>query len=293
MVSNDILQFFFSLLYQESGLLLDESKRYLIETRLEPVAAQEGFASIDALGKKLMERNDALLRQTVVDAMTTNETSFFRDKSHFEILRDEIIPRLIQSNEKTKKIRIWCAACSTGQEPYSIGIHLKEIGVKLKDWDIQILATDISEPVLSQARLGVYSQHEVQRGLSAPQLLRYFSKEGLAWKISSEIRNMVQFRKLNLLADLSSVGTSDIIFCRNILIYFDLKTKKNVINKLFDLLNLGGSLFLGGSEAFMGIKTSLVRVEAKKACYYKKENISQNGGTDSRSGMKRRGVCQT
>ena len=148
-------------------MVLDESKQYLVETRLEPVAAQEGFLSIDALGNALRQKGDPLLRQKVVDAMTTNETSFFRDQKPFTSLKEEILPELMNT-KADKKIRIWCAASSSGQEPYSIAMILSDMAEELKGWRVRILATDISEPILNQARKGVYSQHEVQRGLPMP-----------------------------------------------------------------------------------------------------------------------------
>jgi len=293
MVSQEILQYFFSILYQESGLILDESKKYLIETRLEPVAAQEGFASIDALGRGLMQKRSPILRQKVVDAMTTNETYFFRDQTPFTIMREEVFPELIKQKEKSKRIRIWCAASSSGQEPYSLAMLVTEMASKLRGWDIQIQATDISEHVLTQAKQGIYSQHEVQRGLSTPYLLRYFKQKGLTWQLKPEIRNMVTFRRLNLLSNLSSVGEVDVVFCRNILIYFDLKTKQGVISRISDLITPGGVLFLGGSEALMGIKSSLVRMEAKKGSYYQKKGVTNGNAGTTLSELKRRRVCQT
>lgn len=293
MVSKEVLQYFFSILYQESGLILDESKKYLIETRLEPVAVQEGFDSINALGRALIQKRSPILRQKVVDAMTTNETYFFRDQTPFTIMREEVFPALIKSNEKTKRIRIWCAASSSGQEPYSLAMLVKEMGPKLNGWDVQIQATDISEDILKQAREAIYSQHEVQRGLSTPYLMRYFTQKGLTWQLKPEIRNMVRFRKLNLLSNLSSVGEVDVVFCRNILIYFDLKTKQGVISRISDLITANGILFLGGSEALMGIQSSLMRVKASKGSYYQKSAMSNGTAGKTSSEFKRSGVCQT
>lgn len=293
MVSKEILQYFFSILYQESGLILDESKRYLIETRLEPVAVQEGFGSINALGLALLQKRSPILRQKVVDAMTTNETYFFRDQTPFTIMRENVLPALIKSKEKSKRIRIWCAASSTGQEPYSLAMLVREMGPRLNGWDVQIQATDISEDVLKQARQAIYSQHEVQRGLSTPYLLKYFTQKGVIWQLKAEIRNMVHFRRLNLLSGLSSVGAVDVVFCRNILIYFDLKTKQSVITRIADLISSNGVLFLGGSEALMNIKSSLTRVEAKKGSYYQKIVPNHANGSNALSELKRRGVCQT
>ncbi len=293
MISKEILTYFFSILYQESGLVLDESKKYLIETRLEPVAAQEGFESINTLGRALIQKRSPILRQKVVDAMTTNETYFFRDQRPFTIMQEEVFPLLIKAKEQCKRIRIWCAASSTGQEPYSLAMMVKEMGPKLAGWDVQIQATDISEDVLKQARLGIYSQHEVQRGLSTPYLLRYFTQKGLTWQLKPVIRDMVRFRRLNLLSNLASVGDVDVVFCRNILIYFDSKTKQNVITRISDLIAPEGVLFLGGSEALMGIKSSLTRIGTTQGSYYKKSTPGKGNTDKTVSELKRRGVCQT
>ncbi len=293
MISKEILTYFFSILYQESGLVLDESKKYLIETRLEPVAAQEGFESINALGRALIQKRSPILRQKVVDAMTTNETYFFRDQRPFTIMQEEVFPALIKAKAKSKRIHIWCAASSTGQEPYSLAMMVKEMGAKLAGWSVQIQATDISEDVLKKARLGIYSQHEVQRGLSTPYLLRYFTQKGLTWQLKPVIRDMVRFRRLNLLSNLTSVGDVDVVFCRNILIYFDSKTKQNVIARISDLIAPEGVLFLGGSEALMGVKSSLTRIGTAQGSYYKK-SIPNKGNTEKTvPELKRRGVCQT
>ncbi len=293
MIAKEILQYFFKLLHEESGLLLDESKKYLLETRLEPLAAQEGFRSIDDLGRNMIQRRNSLLRQKVVDAMTTNETLFFRDKTPFSVLKEEVIPKLMKLNERTRSIRIWCAACSTGQEPYSVAMTLREMAQDLRGWRVKIVATDIAEHVLRQGRSGRYSQHEVQRGLPTPLLVRYFSQVGANWDVKPEIKSMVEFRKLNLLSSLVSMGTVDVAFCRNILIYFDVKTKRGVVERIGKILSPEGVLFLGGSESLLGVTTSMARIKATKGSYYQK-NGTQNGSRSAGlSELKRRTVCQT
>lgn len=226
-LSKDILEFFFDLLYRESGLVLDESKTYLLEARLEPLAIQEGFPSIAVLGQNMMRRPNSILRQKVVDAMTTNETSFFRDMTPFTIMKETILPELLKTNQASKKIRIWCAASSTGQEPYSLAMGLAEMSPKLLGWDVKIMASDICERVLMKARAGIYSQHEVQRGLPMPLLIRFFEQSGTNWKIKADVKRYVEYQKLNLLTSFSRIGPFDVIFCRNILIYFDAVTKKS------------------------------------------------------------------
>jgi len=276
MVSSDVLKFFFDLLYKESGLILDNSKKYLIESRLEPLAIQEGFKSIDELGRKMMRQRNSLLQQKIVDTMTTNETSFFRDRTPFMIMKDEVIPNLVKSKAKNRQIRIWCAASSTGQEPYSIAMVLSEMAPQLRGWSVKMVATDIAQHVLDKAKKGVYTQHEVQRGLSTPYMIRFLTQSGMNWEIKPELKRMITFRKLNLLSSLASIGQVDIIFCRNILIYFDVKTKKTVIERMTKVLNPGGILFLGGSETLLGISAHLKRVSAggvTKGSYYQRNGV--------------------
>ncbi|MBN4053206.1 protein-glutamate O-methyltransferase CheR [bacterium AH-315-L15] len=273
MLTKGTLEFFFQLLHRESGLVLDESKQYLIETRLEPLAVQEGFASIEALGKALKQNTNPLLRQKVVDAMTTNETSFFRDRRPFDAMKEEILPTLIKAKAENKKIRIWCAASSSGQEPYSIAMLLCEMGIELKGWHVRILATDIADTVLKKARSGTYSQHEIQRGLPTPYLLRYFDQKNSMWVIRDSVKKFIEFRQINLLSSFSSIGPVDVIFCRNILIYFDKKTKEDVLNRMADVLSPSGILFMGISETLIGMGTRLVCIGGKQGSYYKRNGV--------------------
>lgn len=270
MVTQETLNFFFSLLHRESGLTLDESKSYLIETRLEPIADKEGFPSIDDLCRHMRKNPSSNLCQKVVDAMMTTETSFFRDITPFEVLKDVILPNLINTNDKTRKIRIWSAGCSSGQEPYSIAMIICEMASKLRLWDIEILATDIAEGALERARAGVYSQYETQRGLSATHLTRFFSQQGSKWEIRPEVKRFVKFKKLNFLSGFSIIGDFDIIFCRNVLIYFDVNTKTKILERFTNILSPGGVLLLGGTETPFGITDEFIRVEAEKGVYYKK-----------------------
>ena len=288
MVSQEILKFLFSLIYRESGLVLDESKAYLIETRLDPVARQKGFSSIQELGEYLQQNPASPLSQKVVDAMTTNETSFFRDVIPFEVMKRAVVPDLIITNSRLHRIRIWSAGCSTGQEPYSIAMILCEMAPMLEGWDVRILATDIVEQVLEQARAGIYSQYEVQRGLPILYLTRYFCQSGTDWEIKPAVKKRVEFRKLNFLLDFSSLGPFDVIFCRNVLIYFDLETKRKVLERIAQVLSPGGALFLGGAETLMGVSKEFVRVVADGGVYYKYKKVS-----DQRSAVsqKLKAIC--
>src|SRR5262249_6538512 len=215
------------LLKDHSGLDLSADKQYLIESRLLPLARKAGLAGISDLVQKMKGGPTPLVAEAV-EAMTTNETFFFRDKVPFEHFRATIMPELLQARAARKSIRIWCAAGSTGQEPYSLAMCLKEMGAALSGWRVEILATDLSQEVLEKSKAGIYSQFEVQRGLPIQLLVKHFKQTGELWQINAELRAMVQHRTLNLLQDFSQLGSFDVIFCRNVLIYFDQETKTNV-----------------------------------------------------------------
>ena len=219
------------LLKDHSGLDLSADKQYLIESRLLPLSRKCGVPGIGELVQKMKGGSSTIIAQ-VVEAMTTNETFFFRDKVPFEHFRDTIIPELLKARAGRKSIRIWCAAGSTGQEPYSLAMSLKEMGATLAGWRVEIIATDLSTEVLEKSKSGVYSQFEVQRGLPIQLLVKYFKQNGELWQISPELRAMVQHRQLNLLHDFSQLGTFDVVFCRNVLIYFDQDTKINIFGRL-------------------------------------------------------------
>jgi chemotaxis protein methyltransferase CheR len=240
------------LLKERSGLDLSADKQYLVESRLVPLARKAGLGGIPDLVAKMKSGAEALTTE-VVEAMTTNETFFFRDKIPFDHLRDTILPLMLQSRASRRSLRIWSAACSTGQEPYSIAMCLKEKGAALAGWRIEIVGTDLSQEVLEKSRAGIYSQFEVQRGLPIQLLVKYFTQSGELWQISPEIRGMVQHRQLNLLQDFSHLGKFDVIFCRNVLIYFDQDTKINVFERLARSLEPDGMLMLGAAESVVGI----------------------------------------
>jgi len=240
-------------LKERSGLVLAGDKQYLVESRLLPVAHRAGIASLGELVVALKDANADGLMTTVVEAMTTNETFFFRDKTPFDTFRKVVLPALLTARRTMRAVRIWCAAASTGQEPYSLAMVLKEMEPMLAGWRIELLATDLSNDVLEKARQGIYSQFEVQRGLPIQMLIKYFAQIGDVWQIAPEIRAMVKFQQLNLLSDLTRLGTFDLIFCRNVLIYFDQETKVTLLNRLGQMIAADGFLVLGAAETVVGL----------------------------------------
>jgi chemotaxis protein methyltransferase CheR len=240
------------LLKDHSGLDLSSDKQYLIESRLLPLSRKAGLSDIGELVQKVKGGSASLTTQ-VVEAMTTNETFFFRDKIPFEHFRNTIMPEILQARAGRKSIRIWCAAGSTGQEPYSLAMCLKEMGATLAGIRVEILATDLSQEVLEKSKAGIYSQFEVQRGLPIQLLVKYFKQIGELWQINPDIRAMVSHRQLNLLHDFSQLGVFDVIFCRNVLIYFDQDTKINIFNRLAKAIEADGFLALGAAETVVGL----------------------------------------
>jgi chemotaxis protein methyltransferase CheR len=240
------------LLREHSGLDLSTDKQYLIESRLLPLSRNAGLSGISELVQKIKGGAPSITAQ-VVEAMTTNETFFFRDKVPFDHFRDAIMPGILQARASRRSVRIWCAAGSTGQEPYSLAMSLKEMGAALAGWRVEILATDLSQEVLEKSRAGIYSQFEVQRGLPIQMMVKYFKQAGEFWQINADIRAMVQHRKLNLLHDFSQLGVFDVIFCRNVLIYFDQDTKIDIFNRLARKTAPDGFLVLGAAETVVGL----------------------------------------
>jgi len=240
------------LLKERSGLDLSTDKQYLVESRLIPLARKNGLSGIGELVSKMKSGAPSLITE-VVEAMTTNETFFFRDKIPFEHLRDTVLPLMLKARANVRSLRIWSAACSTGQEPYSIAMCLKEKAPLLSGWRIEIVATDLSQEVLEKSRAGIYSQFEVQRGLPIQMLVKHFTQSGEIWQVNADIRAMVQHRQLNLLQDFSQLGRFDVIFCRNVLIYFDQETKIDVFERLNKAMEPDGMLMLGAAESVVGI----------------------------------------
>lgn len=246
-------EFISSLIKSGSGLVLTADKGYLLESRLGPVAHKYGHATLDALIGALRLTPRGQMLTDVVEAMTTNESFFFRDGKPFDMFRNKFLPEILARNAATKSLRIWCAAASTGQEPYSLAMLLTEEAKKLEGWTIQILATDISNEALERARSGIYTHFEVQRGLAIQRLIKFFEKQGELWQIKPEIRNMVQYRQFNLLHDPRPFGRFDVVFCRNVLIYFDQPTKTRVLDSIATVMDKEAVLLLGGAETVFGI----------------------------------------
>lgn len=263
-------EFLRDMLLAESGLVITPEKVYLLESRLLPIANKRGLEGLEGLVSVLRLGSDKGLQYEVVEAMTTNETSFYRDSTPFDRLKENILP-FVEKNRSNRRIRIWCAACSSGQEPYSIAMLLKEHPV-FSSWNIDILATDLSEEILAQAKNGVYSQFEVQRGLPIQMLVKYFTQDGDKWKINDSIKSMINYRKANLLTDIRTVGEFDIIFCRNVLIYFDADNKRKVFSDMKQVLTKDGVLFLGGAETVIGISDDFKPVSELKGVYVRDDS---------------------
>ncbi len=259
-------------LHERSGLVLAAEKLYLAESRLMPVMRKHGLASLGDLVGRIKMLPASPLAIDTVEAMTTNETFFFRDKLPFEHFRDTMLPALSAARDRDRRLRIWCAAASTGQEPYSLAMAIRELtatdkGAALAGFRIDILATDLCGDVLERARAGTYSQFEVQRGLPIQLLLKYFNQTGDTWQIAPELRAMVQFRTLNLLNDFSPLGKFDIVFCRNVLIYFDQPTKTGVLNRMAPQIAEDGYLVLGAAETVVGLTDAFKPVADKRGLY--------------------------
>ena len=259
-------EFLRKLLKERSGLDLSPDKQYLVESRLIPLARKVGLPGISELVQKMRAGSEALTSD-VVEAMTTNETFFFRDKIPFDHLRDTMMPALLQARASRRSLRIWCAASSTGQEPYSIAMCLKELGAALAGWRVEIIGTDLSQAVLEKSRAGIFSQFEVQRGLPIQLLVKHFTQVGELWQINADIRAMVQYRQLNLLHDFAQLGTFDVIFCRNVLIYFDQETKVRIFERLAKAVEPDGFMVLGAAESVVGISDAFRPYPERRGLY--------------------------
>ncbi len=261
MMTPDEYTFLGELLKKHSGLSLGPGKEYLIESRLPPVAVTYGHADVTALIAALRKGAPPALVKHVCDAMTTNETLFFRDNKPFVALEKEILPTAARrAREQGRPVRIWCAASSTGQEPYSIAMIVAQIEHQLGGAKVEIVATDYSAAALARAKAGVYNQFEVQRGLPVTLLMKHFTQTAEGFELKPDIRSRVTYQEINLLEPFPAYWQFDIIFCRNVLIYFDVPTKKDVIDRMARTMVRGASLFLGGTESTLGITDSVVRV---------------------------------
>jgi chemotaxis protein methyltransferase CheR len=250
-----------------SGLVLTPDKAYLLETRLSPIMRKEGFGSLKELIVSARSRRDEKLLWAITDALTTNETFFFRDKTPFDLFKDAVAPHLLKSRGPSPRVRILCAACSTGQEPYSLAMLLEDMRDAGQPIQAEIVGVDISDRVLEKAKAGLYSQFEVQRGLPARLLVKHFEKVNDMWRISDRLRAAVRFQRFNLLEDIRSLGRFDVVFCRNVLIYFDQPTKKTTLEKLAGSMPDDGFLLLGAAETMMGVTDAFEGVPDFRGLY--------------------------
>ncbi len=272
-ISADDYRYLQEYVYRQSGIVLDQDKHYLMDARLGPVIRKAGFRTVADLCNLLRGVGGSapagapdIIKREVINAITTNETFFFRELVQYEALRQKVLPGLMEQRKETRKLRFWSAAASTGQEAYSLAMLLLDLGVEA--WNVQIAATDLNDAVLEKARQGRYLQIEVNRGLSANHLVRYFNRAGLEWQIKDEVRRLVQFESLDLRQSLRSRGPYDIIFCRNVLIYFDLETKRRILSEMRGALHRGGYLLLGGAETTINVDDQFRRTEVGGATLY-------------------------
>lgn len=258
---------FANLVRSESGLVLSRDKAYLLETRLMPVARKHGLKGLEDLAATVRSRRDRKVIDDITEAMTTNESLFFRDSKPFDQFRDLVLPALLEKRVMQKRIRIWSAASSSGQEPYSLAMILKEQAAKWAGWRIEILGTDISREMLEKAQSGLYTQFEVQRGLPITLLVKYFKQIGDKWQLDPAIRAMVQYKFFNLLEEPTALGKFDVVYCRNVLIYFDQDTKRQVLERIAKLMPDDGILYLGGAETVLGVTDKFAPVTGVRGMY--------------------------
>lgn len=260
-------ELFAKIVYQRSGLVLSKEKAYLLESRLMPIARRWNLTGLEELAGALRQRNDEALLADITDAMTTNESSFFRDQRPFDQFRQIVLPKFLAARAATRKLRIWSAACSNGQEPYSLAMILDEEAAKMPGWTVEIVATDLCREVLEKAKQGLYTQFEVQRGLPIQMLVKHFTQVGDKWQISKAMQGKINFRSFNLLESMAGLGTFDIVFCRNVLIYFDQPTKAKVLENISRQMPHDGVLYLGGAETVLGITQAFKPMDGQRGLY--------------------------
>ncbi|WP_421979742.1 CheR family methyltransferase [Roseibium sp.] len=272
-------EFLKTFLKTRSGLVLSNDKQYLVESRLQPIARSSKLETLSAVIQTLQRGGNRALETEVIEAMTTNESFFFRDKTPFDHFKDTMLPALLDARSSRRQLKIWCAAASTGQEPYSLGICLKEEAAKMPGWRTRVLGTDLSQEVLEKAKTGLYSQFEVQRGLPIQMLLKYFDQKGDMWQINAGMRAMIEWKQLNLLESFTHLGEFDIVFCRNVLIYFDQATKSEILGRLSRTLPDDGYLVLGAAETVVGLTDAFKPVPGKRGLFQKKQAVQAAAGT--------------
>lgn len=265
-LSTSDFDFVSALVRRESAIVLAPGKEYLVEARLLPLARKAGVASVAEFVTKLRQRTCRDSEARIVDAMTTNETSWFRDREPFTALTDTVLPALLAKRGAAGTLRVWSAACSTGQEPYTLAMVLQD--ALPTGWSFDILATDLSSEVLERARTGRFSQIEMNRGLPAPMLVRHFTRAGTEWQVADELRRKITFKSMNLAADFPSMGPFDIVFLRNVLIYFDPATKRTVLGRVRSVMRPDAWLFLGAAETTIGIREDFQRVTTGRSSAY-------------------------
>ena len=268
-ISSATFTYLAQLVRDHSAIVLDETKGYLLESRLTPLLYAEGIKSMEELAFLLRRDSFSALHRKVLDAMTNNETWFFRDVSPFEALKKAVLPELITRREGERSLSIWSAACSSGQEIYSIAMLIREHFPLLLNWRLNLLGTDISDAILTRARAGDYSQLEINRGLPAPLLAKYFERSGLRWRLSPRIREMASFRSMNLSTTWPLIGSFDVVFLRNVLIYFSLETRKEILRQMRAVIRPGGYLFLGSAETTLNLDDSYERVGFENSFYHR------------------------
>lgn len=267
-ISANDFQYISKLVQDLSAIVLEPGKEYLVESRIQPLAKKEGLDSIEDLVKQLRTAPQNGLRTKVVDAMTTNETSFFRDIHPFETLKKFVLPDLIKKREAAKELNIWCGASSSGQEPYTLAMVIRENFPQLQSWKIKYISSDISHEMLDRCKKGVFSQLEINRGLPAMLMVKHFERHGTEWQIKEDLRKMIDFRYMNLSENWSVMPKMDLVMLRNVLIYFDVDMKKNILNKIQKLLMPDGYLFLGAAETTLNLNESFERMDYKQSgCY--------------------------
>jgi len=270
MISPEQFRFFSEMVKQSSGISLQKGKGYLLESRLNELAHVLGLRNIDALYKKARFQATPKLREQIVEAMTTNETYFFRDQHPFDALKNNVIPDLIEARNGSRTLRFWSAACSSGQEPYSIAMIIEEHFPSLRSWHTEIIATDISQQAVNKGIEGRFTQVEVNRGLPIQLLIKYFKQNGAFWMVDPRLKKKVKFRKMNLLGPFIGISGIDVLMCRYVLIYFDQDTKKEILQKLVKVLNPGGYLFIGATETPIGLPPTMKRMAyGRTTCWQK------------------------
>lgn len=267
-ISDDNLNWLIDALNKETGIFMSPEKKYLVETKLMSVLKKHDISSIEEAVSKVRYNYNRAVKQDIFDALTTNETSFFRDRKPFEFFEKHSLPKIMERNKVSKRIKIWSAACSSGQEAYSLAIIMNGLP-ELNDWDIEIIGTDISQEIVSKAKAGIYSQFEVQRGMPTKELLTSFEKEGNMWRIKKHLKKNIRFETGNILQPKAHHKQFDIVYCRNVLIYFEKAAKQRAVNNITNALKEGGELFVGGAETVMGLNKRLVLLKPYHGLYEK------------------------